>query len=512
MSAVSRWPLRKQLVLGVAAVIMVVLTVVGTVSVLVMRSSITNVVSTQLTTAADGYSNGIQKYRSTPLPSGEIPGPTAFKPLSQLIGQAPGNIVVRIVDGRVVDAAMFGGDVAVAPPAAALDDLVGHAQTFGEAQDNWLDGLGMYLVTSRPGGPGEVLVTAMSLRPSSEATTRVTTVIAIVTLLAVVATALGTAAIVRVALRPLGRVTATAAEVATLPLNRDQYAITPRVPQRDTDTHTEVGLVGDALNRLLAHVERALSEVAASDRRMRQFITDASHELRTPLAAIQGYAELTRQDSAVLPETTEYSLARIEAESARMNALVSDLLLLARLDEGQDFETTDVDLAELVVNAVNDAAVSAPDHAWITHAPDHPVWIRGDRAKLHQAVANLLANARVHTPAGTTVTTSVTADGTSDSAVAVLTVGDDGPGIDGDLLPHLFERFVRADKSRSRQSGNSGLGLAITASIVEAHGGSIDVTSSAGTTTFTIRVPVPTASQDSGSEFSPDDAFALSAK
>ena len=126
--------------------------------------------------------------------------------------------------------------------------------------------------------------------------------------------------------------------------------------------------MGDALNRLLAHVERALAEVAASDRRMRQFITDASHELRTPLAAIHGYAELTRQDSAVLPETTEYALARIEAESTRMNALVSDLLFLARLDERQDLETADVDLAELVTNAVNDAAVSAPTHTWATDA------------------------------------------------------------------------------------------------------------------------------------------------
>jgi two-component system, OmpR family, sensor histidine kinase TrcS len=309
-----------------------------------------------------------------------------------------------------------------------------------------------------------------------------------------------TAAIVRVALRPLRRVAGTAAEVATLPLNRDQYAITPRVPDRDTDTRTEVGLVGDALNRLLAHVERALSEVAASDRRMRQFITDASHELRTPLAAIQGYAELTRQDSSVLPETTEYSLARIEAESARMNTLVSDLLLLARLDEGQDLETTDVDLAELVVNAVNDATVSAPDHTWHTSAPAEPVWVRGDRAKLHQAVANLLANARDHTPGGTTVTTTVSA-----SSTVTLTVADDGPGIDDDLLPHLFERFVRADKARSRQSGNSGLGLAITASIVEAHGGSIDVTSGAGTTTFTIRLPVR-----SSDDVAPSSEFALS--
>lgn len=486
---IRTWPLRTQVVIGVSAVVMVMLVVVGTVSVMVMRSSINGVVTTQLKAAADGYSNGVVKYRSMPLPTGAMPGPLDFKPLSQLTGQAPGNIVVRIVDGRVVDAALFTGDTTVRPSADALDDLMRHASGFAEAESDWFEDLGMYLITSRPGAPGEVLVAAMSLRPTSEATTRVTTAIAAVTVLAIIITALGTAAIVRVALRPLGRVAATAAEVATLPLNRDQYAITPRVPERDTDPRTEVGMVGDALNRLLAHVERALTEVTASDRRMRQFITDASHELRTPLAAIQGYAELTRQDSEVLPHTTEYSLARIEAESARMNTLVSDLLLLARIDEGQDLEKTDVDIAELVVTAVNDAAVSAPTHRWVTRVPDDPVWVHGDRAKLHQAVANLLANARTHTPGGTTVTNVLVAD---DAAIR-FTVSDDGPGIAPELLPHLFERFVRADKSRSRQSGNSGLGLAIAASIVEAHGGTIEAASSAGRTTFLIALPLPAA-------------------
>lgn len=487
------WPLRKQLVLGVSAAVMVVLVVVGTVSVMVMRSSINGVVTTQLKAAADGYSNGVVKYRSMPTAGGEMPGPRDFKPLSQLTGQAPGNIVVRIVDGRVVDAAMFAGDATVAPPPEALAELVQHARGFAEAEDDWLDGLGLYVITTRPGAPGEVLVAAMSLRPTSEATTRVTTTIGVVTVLALIATALGTAAIVRIALRPLGRVAATAAEVATLPLNRDQYAITPRVPERDTDPRTEVGLVGDALNRLLAHVERALSDVAASDRRMRQFITDASHELRTPLAAIQGYAELTRQDSDVLPQTTEYSLARIEAESARMNSLVSDLLLLARLDERQDLELAELDIADLVVNAVNDVAVSAPNHLWRTDAPDDPVWIRGDRAKLHQAIANLLANARDHTPEGTTVSVTVTT-----ATQLLLTVSDDGPGIGADLLPHLFERFVRADKSRSREAGNSGLGLAIAASIVEAHGGAITAASGSGATTFTITLPLALNSTTNG--------------
>jgi two-component system sensor histidine kinase TrcS len=314
-------------------------------------------------------------------------------------------------------------------------------------------------------------------------------IVAAMTVLAVFVTALIMAAIVRFALRPLGRVVSTAAEVATLPLDRDHHEITPRVPQRDTDPRTEVGLVGDTLNRLLDNVERALGDVAASDRRMRRFITDASHELRTPLAAISGYAELTRQDSSVLPETTEYSLARIEAEAQRMSSLVADLLLLARLDEGEDLDATEVDLTDVVIDAVNDAAVSAPGQRWLTKVPDGPVWVSGDRMRLHQMLANLLSNARMHTPDGTTVTTGIATGRADDGAKYVeLTVTDDGPGIDRDLLPHLFERFVRADESRSRQSGSFGLGLSITASIVEAHHGTIAAESGGGRTTFRVRL------------------------
>jgi two-component system sensor histidine kinase TrcS len=351
--------------------------------------------------------------------------------------------------------------------------------------------LGYYRMVARPGDGNERLVTGVSRKPAWQAMTHLTGAAVGLTALALLITALCSIAIVRFALRPLDRVAATAAEVATLPLNRDQYAITPRVPAGDTDPRTEVGLVGDTLNRLLDHVERALGDAAASDRRMRQFITDASHELRTPLAAIHGYAELTRQDSAVLPETTEYSLARIEAEARRMNSLVSDLLLLARLDEGQDLDTAEVDLADLIIDAVNDAAVSAPGHHWITKVPDGAVLVRGDRAQLHQTLANLLSNARVHTPEGTTVTTGVAAGRADDGVDYVeLSVADDGPGIDHELLPDLFERFVRADKSRSRQAGSFGLGLSIAASIIEAHKGTIEAESADGRTTFSVRLPM----------------------
>jgi len=483
------WTLLKQLVVGVSVVVMLAVATIGAASVLTLRSSVLGIIDAQLAGAAQGCVSSVIKYRSTPGPDGQLPAPGAMKPLVNLIGQAPGNVVVLIQDGQVVDSAHFGdGDAEQAPPGAVS----------AIAQMSWADpqprsvevpGLGWYRMVGRAGDGNEVLVTGVSRTPAWEAMVRETAVVSGMTVLALVVTALSTLAIVRFALRPLHRVSATAAEVAALPLDRDNYAISPRVPVGDTDPRTEVGLVGATLNTLLDHVEQALSDVAASDRRMRQFITDASHELRTPLAAIHGYAELTRQDSASLPKMTEYALARIEGEASRMTTLVADLLLLARLDEGQDLDRTEVDLGELVVDAVNDAAVSAPSHRWLVEVPDHPVWVLGDRARLHQTIANLLSNARVHTPEGTTVRTEIV----TGPAHVELTVADDGPGIEADLLPHLFERFVRADKSRSREAGSFGLGLSIVSSIVEAHGGTIGAQSDSGRTAFSIRMPTVAA-------------------
>ena len=487
------WSLQKQLVVAVSLVVMVVVATTGAMSVISLRSSVLGILDSQLAGAADGFSAGVAKYRSTPMPGGELPPPGAMKPMANLTGQAPGNVVAIIRSGRVVDSAHFVEGGAEPLPAAAIEVLA-TSPWRAEPRTFELPGLGWYRMTSRPADDNEILVTGVSRTPAWEAMIRETLIVSGLTVLALVITALSTLAVVRFALRPLRRVAMTAAEVAALPLDRDNHTITPRVPAENTDPRTEVGLVGDTLNRLLDHVEHALADVAASDRRMRQFITDASHELRTPLAAIHGYAELTRQDSAILPETTEYSLARIEAEAQRMNSLVADLLLLARLDEGDDLQASDVDLTDIVVDAVNDAAVSAPTHHWSMDAPDTAVWVRADRARLHQAIANLLTNARVHTPAGTTVTAALRTAQAPDGTPGVeLTVTDDGPGIDDAVLPHLFERFVRADKSRSRETGSFGLGLSITASIVESHAGIITARSAPGATTFSITLPLRTS-------------------
>jgi two-component system OmpR family sensor kinase len=296
----------------------------------------------------------------------------------------------------------------------------------------------------------------------------------------VLAGVLGTA-LVRFSLRPLRRVAATASRVTELPLADGQATLSERVP--DTNPRTEVGQVGAAFNRMLGHVESALTRRAASEARLRRFAADASHELRTPLAAIRGYAELARRHPGPVPDDVSHALSRVEAESARMSVLVDELLLLARLDAGRPLASEPVDLTRLAIDATSDARAAGQEHRWVLELPDEPVLVRGDEHRLHQVIANLLSNARTHTPPGTTVTVQLAA--TSQRQVE-LSVTDDGPGIPAALQPDLFDRFVRGNSSRARTSGGTGLGLAIVDAVVAAHQGTVTMTSRPGRTQFVI--------------------------
>jgi two-component system OmpR family sensor kinase len=296
----------------------------------------------------------------------------------------------------------------------------------------------------------------------------------------------GGALIVRRTLKPLDRVAATASRVAELRLDRGEVQLAQRVPEQDTDPRTEVGQVGSALNRMLDHIGSALEARHASEMQVRQFVADASHELRTPLAAIRGYAELTRRSRQPIPDELAHVLGRVESEAKRMTALVEDLLLLARLDAGRPLAQDPVDLTMLAVDATSDAHAAGPRHYWQLDLPDEPVTVVGDGARLHQVVANLLANARTHTPEGSTVTVKV---GTVSDA-AVLQVIDNGQGIQADLVPHIFERFARGDSSRSRAAGSTGLGLSIVHAVVTSHRGKVGVQSRPGQTIFTVMLPL----------------------
>jgi two-component system OmpR family sensor kinase len=264
-----------------------------------------------------------------------------------------------------------------------------------------------------------------------------------------------------------------------------------RVP--DANPATEVGQVGAAFNRMLGHVESALARREASENRLRHFAADASHELRTPLAAIRGYAELARRRRQELPDEVAHALDRVESESARMTVLVDELLLLARLDAGRPLASEPVDLTRLVIEVTSDVRVAARGHRWQLELPEEPVIIRGDHLRLHQVLANLLSNAARHTPAGTIVTVTLTP---GRGNTAIVSVTDNGAGIAPELLPDIFERFVRGDSSRSRAAGSSGLGLAIVRAVAAAHGGSATVESRPGETRFTITLPLAANAAD----------------
>src|SRR5579859_281623 len=289
---------------------------------------------------------------------------------------------------------------------------------------------------------------------------------------------------VRLSLRPLRRVAATATRVTELPLASGEVTLPERVP--GADPRTEVGQVGSAFNRMLGHVEAALARRAASEARLRRFAADASHELRTPLAAIRGYAELARRHPGPVPGDIAHALARVESESARMSVLVDELLLLAQLDAGRPLAKEPVDLTRLAIDATSDARAASRDHRWVLELPDEPVLVEGDEYRLHQVLANLMSNAAKHTPAGTTVTVAVTAD---EPGTVRVSVTDSGPGIPEDLQPTLFERFVRGDTARSHAGTSTGLGLAIVQAVTTAHGGSVTVTSRPGRTSFVITLP-----------------------
>ncbi|MBN3455699.1 sensor histidine kinase [Mycolicibacterium mageritense] len=404
-------------------------------------------------------------------------------------GQAARTVGAVVTPGRPIDAGVItaDGDRVEVSPAAAEQLSQVPADHTPETVD--LDGLGRYRLIGmhpRHGGP-QLIVTGLPTSVVDDTLLWVLGMFCVLAAVALIAAITGGILIIRRQLAPLSRVSAAAREVADLELDRGEVRLpTPIVRVDPASAHTEVGQLGTSLNRMLDRIASALSARHASETRVRQFVADASHELRTPLAAIRGYTELAQRKRDALPDDVAHAMNRVESETARMTQLVEDMLLLARLDAGRPLEREPVDLSRLVVDTVSDAHIAGPDHVWSLELPDEPVVVEGDEARLHQVLGNLLANARTHTPAGTSVTVTLAAD--ADGA-AVLTVADDGPGIPETLQPEVFERFARGDSSRSRREGSTGLGLAIVAAVVKAHRGSIEVHSVPGATTFTVRLP-----------------------
>jgi two-component system OmpR family sensor kinase len=348
----------------------------------------------------------------------------------------------------------------------------------------------MYRVRGLRSSDGAVQLVALPLDDAQATLSRLLGVEAVVTVGALLVAAVAGWWLVRLGLRPLVEVEATAEAIAAGELDR-------RVP--GAEAATEVGRLARVLNSMLERIETAFAardqteaELRRSEERMRRFVADASHELRTPLSAVSAYAELYERGAKNHPADLDRLLRGIRSESGRMAELVDDLLLLARLDEGRPLSQDPVDLAALAAEAVAAAAAVGPE--WPITLAAEPIEVTGDAGRLRQVLDNLLSNARAHTPAGTRVTVGVHAE----HGQAELRVADEGPGMQADDADRVFERFFRADASRSRApakaAGGNGLGLSIVAAIVGAHGGAVAVETAPGRgTAFEVTLPLADA-------------------
>ncbi|HEY2204713.1 MAG TPA: HAMP domain-containing sensor histidine kinase [Pseudonocardia sp.] len=469
-------PLRTRMLAAVLALMCAVFVVIAPVSLALLHRSLIDELDQKVLQAVA---------RREPPPGQEARyrrGPLSFLAHT---GQTTGTLGAVLHDGRIVDVGTLDPDGDVRPLEPPAGDPLMTLPADGAPHTVNLAGLGDYRILAKPAGSGDVEVTGLPMDDVRDVLRQLTVIQIWAAAFGLAVTGVAAAVIVRVALRPLRRVAATATRVAEQPLDRGRVALDERVPATEVDPRTEVGQVGAALNRMLEHLGTALDARYASELRLRQFLADASHELRTPLAAIRGYAELAGRRHDDVSPTVAHVLRRVSSQTERMTSLVEDMLLLARLDAGRPLAHEPVELSQLVVDAVSDAHAAGPEHRWRLSLPDRAVTVPGDPVRLGQVLGNLLTNARVHTPPGTAVLAELVVRGER----AVLRVTDDGPGIAAELLPQVFGRFARGDGSRSREAGSTGLGLAIAHAVTGAHGGTIRVTSEPGRTAFTVELP-----------------------
>ena len=503
----STWHLRTRLVLVAMALLVAICGAVGVVSYASMDYFLTKQLDTQLEQAAArardfGRSGG----RGDPL---------------EARGQEIGTLNARIDDDSVRSAGFLGADATRKSLTEDDDEVLLELIPRSEPVDRTLSA-GAYRLVAADAQDGDVIVTGLPLAEKQNTLASLVWTMLLVSAGGLVVIGLAGTALIRRTMKPLDQLSEVATRVSRLPLDAGEVGLAVRVPASAAHPGTEVGSVGHALNLMLDNVSNALEARQKSEMKVRQFVADASHELRTPLTAIRGYTELMRMTEDFTPDG-EKSLVSVQSQSERMTTLVEDLLLLARLDEGQPLRLSDVDLTQLAVETVSDEKVMAPDRVWQLELPEEPVVVRGDATQLHQVLANLLSNARKHTGPGTTVVTGVKL---SADRSAVVTVTDNGHGIAPEFVDRVFSRFTRADASRKNPvpvtapangqrppthrplppprpplaafqataptasaEGTSGLGLSIVQSIVAAHGGTVSVTSVPGRTEFTVRLP-----------------------
>ncbi|WP_426765763.1 HAMP domain-containing sensor histidine kinase [Pseudarthrobacter sp. 1G09] len=479
----ATWHLRTRLIALAMALLIAICGAVGIVSYASMDAFLTRQLDDQLSQAANLADNPGRP------PFGGFNG---RDPLDAR-GQRIGTVNASIRSGQVSSGGFLASDTTRQPLSTEDKETLLALDANSRPVDRSMSS-GDYRLIAVQTSSGDTLVTGLPLAAKESTLRSFVWTFVFVSLGGLLLVGLVGTVLIRRTMKPLEQLSEVATRVSELPLDAGEVALAVRVPPSNSNPGTEVGSVGHALNLMLDNVASALEARQKSETKVRQFVADASHELRTPLTAIRGYTELMRMTEDFTPDGQK-SLARVQSQSERMTALVEDLLLLARLDEGQPLKLAEVDLTQLVVESVSDEKVMAPSHTWRLDLPAEPVLVNGDGAQLRQVLMNLLSNARKHTPAGTTVVAGV---GTAPDGAAIVTVTDDGGGIPADFVDQVFSRFARADAARKGSGdqagaavaeGTSGLGLSIVQSIVEAHGGRVTVTSRPGMTEFALRLP-----------------------
>ena len=480
----SMWSLRSRLILATLSLAAVAILASDFAANTALHSFLVNQVDTQLNSIAGGSLLRLDRAGIDDITTSSTPSDSnsPYKVLRPLRG-VPTATTVTLLDtsGKIIG--HLGGDLNDTTASTAFAgftpaDVITHAGrpfTFISNKDQPdIRAIAKLL----PSGLGTVVV-SVSLDSVDRTLKELTVLFLIISLLVLLLIGIVSRWLIALSLNPLDKVEATAEAIAAGDLSA-------RLPDADPDT--EVGRLTSSLNRMLGRIEESFAIRVASEAKLRRFVADASHELRTPLTAIRGFAELHRQGAVQGEEKTKELIQRIEKESIRMSSLVEDLLLLARLDQSRELAQEPVDLNSLIPEVVASARAAGPDHPITVHLRGEETYVLGDTLRIHQAIANLLANARTHTPAGTKISVSVT----QSEFETTVDVSDTGPGLTPEDQERIFERFYRADPSRVRTLGEgTGLGLSIVSAVMHAQGGSVTVTSSPNEgATFTLHFPI----------------------
>ncbi|NQW06141.1 MAG: HAMP domain-containing protein [SAR202 cluster bacterium] len=467
----SRWSLRNRLILATLALATVAITASDLAATNSLRSFLISQADSQLVEVVETTLLRLDRAGIESEIENEEDYKNNFRPLRPL-GAVPTTTAVTLLDSEGNMIGQIGGQFATSSNLAEFKNLTPQKVVSYQGKPFTIRGIAdqadiRAIARLLPSGVGTVVI-SVALDSVEQTLQGLIGIFILISFMVLVAIGFVTRSLIKLSLKPLNRIEETAAAIAGGDLSA-------RLP--DVNPRTEVGRLTSSLNTMLSRIEDSFEARTESENKLRRFVADASHELRTPLTAIRGFAELHRQGAVVGEEKTRELVSRIEKESIRMSTLVEDLLLLARLDQSRELTLDPVDINYLVNEAIASARAAGPEHEITVTSNANEVFVLGDSMRIHQAIANLLANARTHTPAGSEIKVEIFQDESSTR----ISVSDNGPGLSLEDQSRIFERFFRADPARVRASGEgSGLGLAIVDAIMKAHGGSVTVDSTLG--------------------------------